>query len=68
MEIFCNEEELNDSNIDAFTNQWLAFIAGYYVVKIEWKLNVTLIALHSEKHCMILVKTLKITIQQIFQI
>jgi hypothetical protein len=35
MEIFCNEEELNDSNIDAFTNHWLAFIAGYCVVKIE---------------------------------
>jgi hypothetical protein len=36
MEIFCNEEELNASNIDdAFTNQCLAFIAGYCVVKIE---------------------------------
>ena len=34
--IFCNEEEFNASNIDdAFTNQCLAFIAGYCVVKIE---------------------------------
>jgi hypothetical protein len=36
MEMFCNEEELNASNIDdAFTNQSLAYIAGYCVVKME---------------------------------
>jgi hypothetical protein len=36
MKMFCNEEELNASNIDdAFSNQSLAYIAGYYVVKME---------------------------------
>ena len=42
MEIFCNKEELNGSNIDnACTNQCLAFIEGIVLSK----LNVTLIAI-----------------------
>jgi len=34
--MFCNEEELDASNIDdAFSSQSLAYIAGYCVVKME---------------------------------
>ena len=55
IEIFCNKEELNGSNIDnECTNQCLAFIEGI----VLWKLNFTLIESCSEKHCIILVKTL----------
>jgi hypothetical protein len=36
MEMFCNEKEFNASNIDnAFSNQSLAYIAKYCVVKME---------------------------------
>lgn len=43
VQLFTNQEELNTSKIeDLLTNQCLAFIAGYVVVKIEnsfeWKL------------------------------